>query len=111
MNSLLSTTTIALALFTLAGCSSTSQPGRHTSLGENVTGSGFLGDIYPQMKEGEDQEALRLYRNPKFASQSSFTHYNKVLIDPIKCTPGPSPSCTMRLRQTPPPSFRASASN
>ncbi|MGY2187386.1 hypothetical protein D3C81_70510 [compost metagenome] len=89
MKSRLSTLTLTAALITLAGCSSTSQPGRHTSLGEDVTGSGFLGDIYPKMKEGEDKEALRLYRNPKFASTASFTHYNKVLIDPIKLYAGP----------------------
>ena len=82
--------TLAAAIIVLAGCSSTSQPGRSTSLGEdNLKGSGFLADIYPQMKEGKDGEALRLYRNPKFASSASFKPYTKVLLDPVKLYAGP----------------------
>lgn len=86
MKPLLSTLTLSIAL---AGCSSTSQPGRSTSLAENLTGSGFLGDIYPQMRDGKDSEALRLYRNPKFASSASFAHYKNVVIDPVKLYAGP----------------------
>jgi hypothetical protein len=41
------------------------------------------------MKNGKDEEALRLYRNPKFASTASFAHYKKVLIDPVKLYAGP----------------------
>jgi hypothetical protein len=90
MKPLLSTLTLAAALITVAGCSTTSQPGRSTSLGEdNLNGSGFLADIYPQMKEGKDGEALRLYRNPKYASTASFTRYKKVLLDPVKLYAGP----------------------
>jgi hypothetical protein len=78
-----------MTLIALHGCSSTSQPGRSTSLAENLTGSGFMGDIYPQMKDGQGDEALRLYRNPKYASTASFAHYNKVLIDPVQLYAGP----------------------
>ncbi len=80
---------IATTLAIVAGCSSTSQPGRSTSLAKDVTGSGFLGDIYSKMKDGQDDEALRLYRNSKFASKTSFAAYNKVLIDPVKLYAGP----------------------
>jgi hypothetical protein len=89
MKPLLSIFTLGVAMIALAGCASTSQPGRSTSLGENLTGSGFMGDVYPKMKDGQGEEALRLYRNPKYASTASFTHYNKVLIDPVKLYAGP----------------------
>jgi hypothetical protein len=74
----------------LAGCSSTSQPGKSTTLGEDVKGSGFLGNLYAQMKEGGDGEALRLYRNPKYASPTSFTGYKKVLLDPVQIYADPT---------------------
>lgn len=89
MKPTLTTLTLAMTLTALAGCSSTAQPGRSTSLAENLTGSGFMADIYPQMKDGQGDEALRLYRNPKYAASSSFVHYNKVFIDPVKLYAGP----------------------
>jgi len=42
------------------------------------------------MKAGDDGEALRLYRNPKFAASSSFVPYTKVLLDPVKMYGSPS---------------------
>jgi hypothetical protein len=89
MNPRLSTLTLGVALIVLAGCSSTSQPGRSTTLGENLTGSGFMEDVYPKMKDGQGDEALRLYRNPKYADKAAFAQYNKVLLDPIKLYGGP----------------------
>lgn len=84
------TATLGVAVLVLAGCSSTSQPGRSTSLGEDVKGSGFLGEsTYALMTEGKDGEALRLYRNPKYATPASFARYKKVLLDPVKLYAGP----------------------
>lgn len=89
MKPLMSSLTLAVAIITLAGCSTTSQPDRNTTLGEeNLNGSGFLSDVYPLMKEGKDGEALRLYRNPKYASTASFTRFTKVLLDPVKLYAG-----------------------
>ena len=80
--------TVAVAI-TLAGCSTTSQPGRNTTLGEeNLNGSGFISDVYPLMEEGKDGEALRLYRNSKYASTASFTRFTKMLLDPVKLYAG-----------------------
>lgn len=89
MKPILSTLTLSIALIALAGCSSTSQPGRSTTLGENLTGSGFMEDVYPKMKDGEGNEALRLYRNPKYADKAVFAKYNKVILDSIKLYAGP----------------------
>ncbi|MCW2271499.1 hypothetical protein D3C77_63300 [compost metagenome] len=91
MKPMFSRLTLTAAMIALSACSSTSQPGHSTSLGEdNLKGSGFLADIYPQMKEGSDGEALRLYRNPKFASSATFVPYTKVLLDPVKLYAGSS---------------------
>ncbi|WP_347906611.1 DUF3313 domain-containing protein [Pseudomonas grandcourensis] len=89
MKTRLSTLTLGVALIALAGCSSTSQPGRSTDLGKDLTGSGFMEDAYPKLKDGSDGEALRLYRNPKYADQALFARYNKVILDPIKLYGGP----------------------
>lgn len=90
MKPILSTLILAVTAITLAACSSTSQPGRSTTLGEeNLNGSGFLADIYPQMKEGDDGEALRLYRNPKYATTASFIRYKSVMLDPVQLYAGP----------------------
>lgn len=89
MKPLMSSLALAVAIITLAGCSTTSQPDRNTPLGEdNLNGSGFLSDVYPLMKEGKDGEALRLYRNPKYASTASFTRFTKVLLEPVKLYAG-----------------------
>ncbi|HBT4805294.1 TPA: DUF3313 domain-containing protein [Klebsiella quasipneumoniae subsp. similipneumoniae] len=80
----------AVSIIAMTACSTTSQPGRHTSLGqENLNGSGFLNDVYPLMKDGKDGEALRLYRNPKYISPESFTRFTKVQLDPVKLYVGP----------------------
>jgi hypothetical protein len=90
MRALRHSLTCGLALAVVVGCSSTSQPGRSTTLGEEVKGSGFLGDLYSQMKEGGDGEALRLYRNPKYATPAIFTRYKKVWLDPIQIYADPT---------------------
>lgn len=97
MKAVFNALTLGVAIATLVACSSTSQPGRHTDLA-NLTGSGFMPDVYPQMQDGKDGEALRLYRNPKFASTASFVRYTKVLVDPIKLYADPQ----SRLHDTPP---------
>lgn len=84
MKSILHTLNLSVAIIALAGCASTAQPGRSTTLGEDLNGSGFLADIYPQMADGQDGEALRLYRNPKFASSARFSQYSKVFLEPVK---------------------------
>lgn len=72
------------AVVLLAGCASTAQPGRDTTLAENVKGSGFMPDVYPMMKPGKEGESLLLYRNPKFASPQAFSRYSKIYLDPVK---------------------------
>jgi hypothetical protein len=89
MKPTLHTLTLSIALIALAGCASTAQPGRSTSLGENLTGSGFMTDVYPKLKDGEGDEALRLYRNPKYADKATFAKFDKIIIDPIKLYGGP----------------------
>ncbi|HBT4722681.1 TPA: DUF3313 domain-containing protein [Klebsiella quasipneumoniae subsp. similipneumoniae] len=80
----------AVTIIAMTACSTTSQSGRHTALGqENLNGSGFLNDVYPLMKDGKDGEALRLYRNPKYFSPESFTRFTKVQLDPVKLYVGP----------------------
>jgi len=44
-----------------------------------VENSGFLGD-YSMLREGEDGEALLVYRNPKVM----WTSYTKIIIDPVE---------------------------
>jgi len=77
------TLALSIAAITLVGCASTAQPGRSTTLAEEVKGSGFLKDIYPLMIAGQDGEALRIYRNPKFESAAVFAQYTKVLLQPV----------------------------
>ena len=89
--------TLTLALVWLAGCASTKQPIRIAPLGKVVKDAGFLGDLYPLMREGKGDEALRLYRNPKFESTATFAQYNKVLLDPVVIYAGPG----SKLPETP----------
>jgi hypothetical protein len=42
----------------LTGCGATKQA-------RSVTPSGFLQDLYPEMREGKGNEALLVYRNPR----------------------------------------------
>ncbi|MBX9913196.1 MAG: DUF3313 domain-containing protein [Pseudomonadaceae bacterium] len=78
------TLVLSIAVVALAGCASTAQPGKSTSLGEDLQASGFLQDTYPLMTAGQDGEALRIYRNPKFASPAVFAQYTKVLLQPVQ---------------------------
>lgn len=82
------TLSLSLTIIALAGCASTAQPGKSTTLGEDLKGSGFLADIYPKMVDGKDGEALRLYRNPKFSSAAQFSQYSKVFLEPVKLYAG-----------------------
>lgn len=88
MNATRNILAVTLAAIMLAGCSSTSQPGRSTTLGEEKE-SGFLGDLYPKMHDGKDGEALRLYVNPAFSNPAQFSHYTKILLDPVQLYAGP----------------------
>ena len=58
-----------------AGCGAT----RHA---RSVEPSGFLQDLYAQMREGKGDEALLVYRNPA-VDWPAKAAYNKILLDPI----------------------------
>ena len=64
-----------VACVTLAGCAAT----KHA---RSVEPSGFLQDLYPQMREGKGDEALLVYRNPHVDWATKAT-YKKVLLDPV----------------------------
>ncbi|HLZ34657.1 MAG TPA: DUF3313 domain-containing protein [Nitrospira sp.] len=66
---------LAIVILTLTGCAATRQA-------RSVETSGFLEDLYPQMREGTGDEARLVYRNPKvdWATKAS---YKKVLLDPV----------------------------
>ncbi|HSC57817.1 MAG TPA: DUF3313 domain-containing protein [Nitrospira sp.] len=59
----------------LTGCTATKQA-------RGVTPSGFLQDLYPEMREGKGNEALLVYRNPRVDWAAKAT-YHKVLLDPV----------------------------
>lgn len=63
------------ACLLLAGCAGTKQA-------RTVEPSGFLQDLYPQMREGKGDEALLVYRNPHVDWPTKAT-YKKVLLDPV----------------------------
>ena len=73
-------TIIALSMAVLlVGCAETKQP-------YNVQTSGFLGDLYPKMREGNEDkgEGLLVYRNPKYVNnKEKFRSYDKILLDPV----------------------------
>ena len=89
--------TVIVALAWLTGCASTRQASSIAPLGKTVKDAGFLGDLYPLMREGKGDEALRLYRNPKFESPAAFAQYTKVLLDPVVIYAGPD----SKLPETP----------
>lgn len=66
----------ALAVTLLIGCSPTKQA-------RSMETSGFLGDIYPRMHKGGDNEGLLLYKNPKILLIPRGT-YKKILLDPVQ---------------------------
>lgn len=66
---------LMLAIAVLAACAATKQA-------RDVTPSGFLGDIYPKMRKGGENEALLLYRSPD-VHPGMHGGYRKILLDPI----------------------------
>lgn len=58
-----------------SGCGAT----RHA---RSVEPSGFLQDLYAQMREGQGDEALRVYRNPA-VDWPAKASYGKMLLDPV----------------------------
>lgn len=97
MTTVFKTLVLGSALVVLAGCASTSQPGRSTPLAENVKGAGFMPDVYPLMKAGDTGESLLVYRNPEFAAPAAFSRYKKIYLDPVKLYGGPA----SKLHDTP----------
>jgi hypothetical protein len=69
-------TVLILAVTLLFGCSSTKQA-------RSMETSGFLGDLYPKMHKGGDDEGLLVYRNPKNLLIPRGT-YKKILLDPVQ---------------------------
>jgi hypothetical protein len=67
---------LALAVTLLFGCAPTKQA-------RSMETSGFLGDLYPQMRKGGDDEGLLVYRNPKNILIPRGT-YTKILLDPVQ---------------------------
>jgi hypothetical protein len=72
----------------LPGCAATKQP-HAAPLGKTVEGSGFLGDLYPQMQEGEGDQPLRVYRSPTFVDPAAFAQYTRILVEPAVLYGGP----------------------
>jgi hypothetical protein len=62
----------ACAVATLAGCAATQQA-------RDVETSGFLGNDYAMLREGEEGEALLVYRNPN----ADWAAYDNVKLDPV----------------------------
>jgi hypothetical protein len=92
-----------LTLVSLAGCSSTKQPSNLAPAGTEVKTSGFLGDLYPLLRDGEGDEALRVYRNPKMESPAVFAQYSKILLEPVVIYAGPDsklPEAPLEQRET-----------
>lgn len=60
------------ALALMAGCAATQQA-------RDVQTSGFLGSDYSLLQEGQDAEALLVYRNP----DADWAAYDKIKLDPV----------------------------
>jgi hypothetical protein len=69
LNRILST---ACAVALLAGCAGSEQA-------RDVQTSGFLGSDYALLREGEEGEALQVYRNPNV----DWAAYDKIKLDPV----------------------------
>lgn len=67
---------LALLVTLLVGCSPTKQA-------RSMETSGFLGDLYPRMHKGGENETLLLYKNPKVLLIPRGT-YKKILLDPVQ---------------------------
>ncbi len=73
---------LSIAVFlSLAACA----PTKHA---RSVEPSGFLHDLYPQMRKGTDDEALLVYRNQQVEWSEKAT-YDKILLDPVMIWRGP----------------------
>jgi hypothetical protein len=70
-------------ILSTSGCAATKQA-------RTVDRLGFLKDLYPQMKEGDENagESLLIYKNPKVSSIPANT-YTKVMLDPVLFFRGP----------------------
>lgn len=66
---------LGMVLVTVAACAGTKQA-------RSVEPSGFLQDLYPQMREGKGDEARLVYRNPNVDWATKAT-YKKMLLDPV----------------------------
>lgn len=66
----------------LGGCAPTKQA-------RSVEHYGFLGDLYPQMRKGEEGEALLVWRSPKIVKIPRGT-YKKILLEPVTIWSSPS---------------------
>lgn len=67
---------LAMAIMALVGCAPTKQA-------RSVETYGFLGDLYPLMRKGNDAEALLVYKNPKVAAIPRGT-YKKMFLDHVQ---------------------------
>ncbi len=74
--------TLVAALVCLPGCGATKQPSA-APLGKTLEGSGFLGDLYPKMQDGEGDQPLRVYRSPTFEDPAAFAQYTRMLVEPV----------------------------
>lgn len=64
----------------LSGCGSTKQP--RGPLSSEVKNSGYLGDLYSKMVDGQDGQALKVYSNPNLKSLAA-KKYDSVIIDTV----------------------------
>ena len=72
----LATIAMPLVVVLIIGCAPTKQA-------RSVDTTGFLGNLYGEMRKGEEGEALLVYRNPKIASIPRGT-YKKMMLDHVQ---------------------------
>lgn len=82
---------VIVAVLALAGCAASKQP--RGPLSSDVQESGFLRELYPLMKEGEKDQPLRVYRNPKIDALAA-NAYDKILLDSVTIYFGPDSKLT-----------------
>lgn len=95
--------TLTVAIVWLAGCAETKQPWRSAPMGKEVGGSGFLGGLYPSMREGKEGEGFLVYHNPKIEDKVFVQQYTKILLDPVRLYAGPDsklPEVPQEQRET-----------
>jgi hypothetical protein len=69
-------TVLALVTALLFGCAPTKQA-------RSMETSGFLGDLYPRMHKGGDDEGLLIYRSPKLILIPRGS-YQQIILDPVQ---------------------------